>query len=536
MGKAALFYVAAASILLTGVYADLSTTNLATQREESAYYEQVIARDIAQSAFNVLVARTRSDFAGHRPNRSAVPYRDGEFAYSATGSPAGPVLLEATGEIGSALHRISGVLLSDAEARFAALTFDGPVRYVNPRGSAWIVSGVDSEPPGSTSTEIPLSGPGVRSVLESTDEVVQAAMPDRQVIGSEGEGHFVQGAGPVDFVQLARDIEDHPSKTVLVGSQRWNGSPRFGTPEAPVILVVEGDLTITGSAVGYGALLVKGSFEVTSAGTPRWEGLVIVQSQGGEHGILGNTRFFGAMALQSVTADGETGGETDAGMLGGHFDVTVVGAATNEILHQAHQYDDRYDTSGIDLMQPGCGLEGGLCWDEVVDGVSAITVSVLNEESTAGRVYLETEDAVIDASLSAFVTQTLDLARLRALRFSFDGVCSLPGSSPTAVTGDTSNRGGAFTVRIADAASGTPLLDVSAYHHLVSTTCETRLDRESSPFVEVEPMVLDMRGNPGIYTSATALRRLGAMLPGAEPGQPKLLLREVRERGETLRY
>lgn len=532
MGKSALFYVAAASLMLLGLYGDSARSRLATAETEGAYYETVLAREIAQSAFNVLLARTRADFAGHRPDRTAVAYRGGLFGYRAVGASGGPVLLEATGEVGDALHRISGVLLSDAESRFAALTFDGPVDYINPRGSAWIVSGVDTEPPGSTADGPAVSGPGVRSVLASADAIARGAMPARQVIGADGPGHFVQGAGPVDFVHVASKIEEHPDVVVLEGSQRWNGSPTFGAPDAPVIMVVNGDLTITGSAVGYGALLVKGSFEVTAAGTPRWEGLVIVQSEGGEHGILGNSRFLGAMVLQSVTADGETGGESDAGLLGGHFDVSVAGS-TGDILYQAHQYDDRYDTGSIDLLQPGCGIEGGLCWEETVASATSITVSVLNGAGTDGTAWLETPESIVNTSISGFGPVTVDPAQLRGLRFSFDGICSLPSSGPAAVAADGSTRGGAFTVRITDAVSGATLLDVAAYHHLSESTCAER-SGDDSPFVEVEPMVLDMRGNPGIMTSATALERLGTILPEALPGQPRLVLREVREAGARL--
>ena len=72
MGKSALLYVAAATVMFIAMYSDIRSSGLAVAREEGAYYEEVEAREIARSAFNILLSRARADFDGFRENRNSV--------------------------------------------------------------------------------------------------------------------------------------------------------------------------------------------------------------------------------------------------------------------------------------------------------------------------------------------------------------------------------------------------------------------------------------------------------------------------------
>src|SRR2546428_13269019 len=75
-----------------------------------------------------------------------------------------------------------------------------------------------------------------------------------------------------------------------------SGLPDYGSPSSPTIAYVDGDLSISGNATGYGLLVVTGTY--TASGNVGWRGIVLVVGQG----IMnvyggGNNEYDGAILL-----------------------------------------------------------------------------------------------------------------------------------------------------------------------------------------------------------------------------------------------
>jgi len=72
--------------------------------------------------------------------------------------------------------------------------------------------------------------------------------------------------------------------------------PDYGSPAAPTITFVQGDLTLSGDTTGYGILVVTGGY--TAQGTVGWRGIVLVVGQG-EMTVSGggNNEYDGAVLL-----------------------------------------------------------------------------------------------------------------------------------------------------------------------------------------------------------------------------------------------
>jgi hypothetical protein len=75
---------------------------------------------------------------------------------------------------------------------------------------------------------------------------------------------------------LVTTIKNNVTQPIITGPASSLASP--GTQAAPQIIVVNGDLNLSGNTVGYGILVVTGTF--TASGTVGWNGIVLVVGQG----------------------------------------------------------------------------------------------------------------------------------------------------------------------------------------------------------------------------------------------------------------
>lgn len=519
MGKAALLYVGAAIMMMTGIYGAITRTSVETGNVQADYESQVLAREVAQSAFNMLMSGVREDFAGHRPLRRFVEYRDGKFSYRALGKSSGPVYLEAVGDVLDARHRVKGIIELLRRAPIAALTFDGPLDNVTSRGTSWEITGLDDDIPSETLSGIKTKSHGVRSILEQADIAAQAEMPGDQVTGVAGTGDFVQDPGLVTYHEIVEMVDAMPlsEKTVIAGPASWNGGESFGAPGSPAVVVVEGDLTIAGNMEGYGILVVKGALDVRANGNPVWEGLFIVESSNASHKMLGNPQIYGAMAMIATTTSGETGGEPDAGMMGGTFDISVFDG-TGKVVYQAHQYDDRYGVTSVNVNRPGCH-KAGLCWEEMVANSGETAVTFELEGPTPQYVKVN--------GLPVIEGVPMLLSAISSVTVEGFGLCDLPGATPEEVR---SSRGAAETLRV-KGTSGV-LYEVSVYHHLKNGTCQYE-SSQGQYFEEVPPMDFLIGGTARINMSSIALERLYTDFPLLASSDPEYVLSNVREVAET---
>jgi len=531
MGKGMLFLVLASTYILTQINSSEIEAEMATEEVRTEYAETVLARELAHSAFNLVVSRTSQDFSRYRAEDAEKAYGDGMFAYTVTGDRRGPVQLSAYGEVGSSVHLIQATLVRSGTPILDAMTVDGPMSSVTTRGSSYVISGLD-EPASDEDLEggNGADGHAVRAVLDSSKDAFNEAINGDRLVGKSGNADVVSGEPIVDLAELELAIVNYENVITLEGSQRISGTDIYGSAENPVVMVINGDLNVSGTVSGFGVLYVKGS--LANAGNIRWEGLVVLSSDGGDHEFKGTTDIYGGLVLRSLTSEGETGGYEDAGMPNGHFDVDVFSAARELTYHQ-HQYDDRYDVTGIDLMKDSCEIEGGLCWDQqVIDsGLENVRVVLENTDGNTGSFRLQTVNALFTGPVEVGFSHDVVLADLEALNITFYEACGVKATAPGEVWADQTNRNGQLTFKVYDIrpedSGASPILihEVVVYRHSTTNECSS----VESHAVDVEPISFYINGDVGIHSSASALRRLEGLLPILEAPPVEITMTEVRQ-------
>ncbi len=526
MGKGILLIELASSISLSIMNASEKQTMLETGAMEGEYKTKVLARELAYSAFNLLVANTARDFSNYRDVVSDQAYSDGAMAYAATGNVAGPITLVAYGRQGSAIHQVSATMVKSGESVLDAITFDGPFSTVRAIGSSFLISGLDV--PANDEDEEGGAGPNGHAILTTLDgarDDLLGEIDASQLIGVNGYGDVATAEPTTDLDSLQQSILSHPDLITLEGDQDIAGNDFFGSRDNPVLLSVTGDLTIRGTVTGYGVLLVDGSFR--TPGTLRWEGLVMISSAGGESKFKGTIDIYDALVIRSLTSSGESGGYEDVGLSGGHFDVDVFDWS-NQLTYHEHQYDDRFDVQGLDYLSDGCDSGGGLCWEKNLESMDTnrIRVELTSTNFSNGTVVFHTQGSHLEGSIGSGFSRDLDPTSLMQFSVNFDEICDIYGSSPEMVQVDDASRSGVLTMKVYDIEPEDSGLDaqllheVSVYRHSDDPSCfgtdEARID--------VQPQSFYINGQVGIHKSASALNSIMGLLPSVEspPGDIKL--------------
>jgi len=527
MGRGILLIVLASTLSLSKMTASETETEIETQLVRTEYQEKILARELAHSAFNLVVANSTRDFTSFRESLSDRAYGDGMFAYSATGDSQGPIVIEAFGMVGGTVHRIDGVLEKSGDALFDAITIDGPFSSVTGIGNSFMISGLNVPVGDEEEVGVSADGHSIRTVLDEARLQLLDEIDGDQLVGIQGDGDVVSGAPNLDLDALQDSVLSHPDLVTLDGNQRFNGNTEFGTRENPVLMSINGDVRINGSVSGFGVLFVNGSLQ--AMGTLQWEGLVIVSSVEGGVELRGTVDLYGALVMRSLTTSGESGGYSDAGLMGGHFDVDSFGPL-NDLVYHEHQYDDMYEVAELDFLKSGCGTDGGLCWTQnvVEPGYENIRLELLGTAGIDGDLQFETPTLLVEGSISdGFSRETLT-SDLLDFSLSFNSVCGIKGSAPESVRGDSLNRGGMLTLQVFDAdgpEDDDPIHEVSIYRHSDSSSCSGSED--PSP-IDVQPQSLYINGNVGIHRSESALNNVVGLLPSLEAPPVEIKLSSMR--------
>ncbi len=536
MGKGILLMVLASSITLTVMRASEQQAMLESDALEGTYKTKVLARELAYSAFNLLVANTSRDFSNYRDVVSDQAYSDGAMAYAATGTAQGPITLIAYGRRGSAIHQVSATMVKSGDPILDAITFDGPFSSVRAIGNSFLISGLDV--PANDDDEDGGDGPNghaILTTLESAQEDLLSEIDASQLIGIDGYGDIATADPTIDLDSLQQSILNHPELITLEGDQRINGNNSFGSPENPVLLSVTGDLTITGTVTGYGVLLVDGSF--FTPGTLRWEGLVLISSAGGESEFKGTIDIYGALVVRSLTTSGESGGYDDAGLSGGHFDVDVFDWS-GQVSYHEHQYDDRFDVTSLDFLSDGCDSGGGLCWENNLAPMDTdrIRIELSSANYSDGYVVFHTQGSHLEGAIGNGFSRDIDPAPLLNFSVDFSEICDIYGSSPEVVQVDESSRSGVLTMKVYDiepedmGLEAQLLHEVSIYRHSDASSCfgsdEARID--------VQPQSFYINGRVGIHKSASALNSIMDLLPSVESPPAEIKLMSMRQESSVI--
>lgn len=131
MGKYIILATFAVAMSVTLVSRQGMQSDLETSESQALRQKQVLARQIARSAFEMGMAELRRDFENWRVQREEVPHEGGSFDLTASGPSGGPVTLSVVGRHGEATYEITGQAKrqNKASALFNGITAGGSVDF-----------------------------------------------------------------------------------------------------------------------------------------------------------------------------------------------------------------------------------------------------------------------------------------------------------------------------------------------------------------------------------------------------------------------
>lgn len=321
MGKYIILSTLAVALGVTLVTRQGLETDLDTSESQAVRQKQVLARQIARSAFEMGMSELRRDFQSWRVQRQEVPYEGGTFDLTASGPSSGPVTLVAVGHYGEATYEITGEAdrQSQASALFNGITVGGAVDFdISGCSGEPCVSGIDA---GGEENRRGISLPSGSSQQDRED--VCEAFGDE--VEGRGEGCDVMSRPPpreewlsAEMSRLESKIQDkidQNSDDVTVcdggggnsgkgngnGKGKGNGKGNGGGASS--------SCQLSGNSTGSGLLYVKGEFQFN--GQAQWNGPVYV-AEGG------SIRINGGGGARNINGGLVMEGNTELDMNGGN--------------------------------------------------------------------------------------------------------------------------------------------------------------------------------------------------------------------------
>jgi hypothetical protein len=164
-----------------------------------------------------------------------------------------------------------------------SITFDGSGPNFNPPNSnSLIISGVDAH---SCTTWAAPTMPAVAAYdPNSTTTIINDIPSNRKsnYVGAGGTPSVVNSYNQLGVLNTVNGLQQLVSNVSYAADQTYNTNnptiSNLGTDAAPLITVVNGDYTWSGSQSGSGILLVTGNLTIT--GTPSYDGVVLIIGKG----------------------------------------------------------------------------------------------------------------------------------------------------------------------------------------------------------------------------------------------------------------
>jgi len=178
---------------------------------------------------------------------------------------------------------------------------ENPILDVN--GNSFFVSGYEHLIDGTEDLTRP-PHPAISAPTEPENLADQIAANRADQIVGLGDDPSVSHVIAIDLARLVEQAKSASTHDLVAGthSQLSLGSP---TPGGVVVAVCEGDLHLTGQAVGYGVLVVDG--DLHASGQLLWVGIIIVRGRCDMTGGGGGKRLIGSLIVgEEVLSTDET--------------------------------------------------------------------------------------------------------------------------------------------------------------------------------------------------------------------------------------
>lgn len=256
MGKYVVLAVLAVALGTTLLARQGMLTDLDTSASQAHRQKQVLAREIARSAFEMGVSELRRDFENWRVDRTQVEHEGGYFDLEASGPSGGPVSLTAVGYHGDTAYEITGEAVKDTSVTAMAngITARIPITFDVSGGGCGgehCVSGIDAGgredrhgitlPPDTDPTPSDVckefndkvegkeEGCDVKARSSGEDDWVESQMTK---LDAEIQKAIDEGSGDVTVCDTECSLKDLSSDSGILyvtgklevnGSRKWNG-------------------------------------------------------------------------------------------------------------------------------------------------------------------------------------------------------------------------------------------------------------------------------------------------------------------------
>ncbi len=463
MGKGILIFVIATSLSVTAMYVAGEEAEVASLQTEADYKSELLARETAQSAYNMVVSKVKRDFEGYRASYTDLDYGKATYDMRAEDGDDGTVTVVAVGKYGDHEYEITGSISNTTSTVLDAVTITAPITGVDLQND-FVITGHDLAGSGSND-----SAHGVKVTQTATYDAFMASSNVGQIIGAEGVSDVVNETTAIDIGRLRAQINNYSgsNRTNLSDATSNLGtSDSIGGSSTPEVVIVTGDVILTNDFVGYGVLFVEGNFTMTDNAT--WYGVVYVAGSTSAFEMRDYSVISGAVIIDGIDTDVAIPpiDDNDRGLLGGHFDIDVFDEAgsTRERYHQ-HAYDDKFATTSLDLLSSGC-KNGGMCWSNFVASrnLTEVQVETFNTGAVSGTYTIDAGSNSWAGNAASALSLTLDPRDLTTFRFNFASLCTMVPTSPSRVQEDATSRQGAFTVRVSTT-GGEVIYEMAVYHH-----------------------------------------------------------------------
>jgi hypothetical protein len=303
MGKALLLFLVASSLGGVSMMSQSWSTERAADEDQIVEHAQMLAREIALSAYAIGVDRVKASFY-ERPITGKIAFENVQFGEGfydlyILEMPSGAIRVTAQGRMRVPIpdpahgtdytertHTVQGdfAALNDSPG---TLVVDAPDPRISlSSGTEWRVIGDDVRPPNVCEAG-PTAGRGIATSAmhfrQGIDPLTEALL--RYHLGRTtpgGSTTITEGPIGTYFQDAYAQAVQMATNRVTPGSRVINTSETFtpgdnetlGSPTLPVAVLVNGNVRFQSNARGYGVLIVRGNLEMR--GNSSWEGMVFV--------------------------------------------------------------------------------------------------------------------------------------------------------------------------------------------------------------------------------------------------------------------
>lgn len=306
MGRAMLLLCSGLIIVFGVVQMSLNAKQQSMATFNVAYANSLNARNTSNAGMERAIHRIMNDPAWRTDYEPwTIPFGDWSVVITSVDNSTDPSLganevrITATCEINGAseqsiaiLKRGEGLPIPEVEGAMGIFTDN---LSLSVSGSAFMITGNDTQPDGTAGEDSPLPGMSVSS-LTAYNEIMSSL--------NASQRERVQGSGGTPSVNLDATMDNTALQDFFnaiianpdeyyAGDHSATGIGSLGTPENPKIIVVDGTLSVT-NATGAGILIITESGVLDARGNfDNYQGLILIQ--GSADMTRGNINIYGAM-------------------------------------------------------------------------------------------------------------------------------------------------------------------------------------------------------------------------------------------------